>query len=1168
VKFKISLSEKVLLGIGSLIALALVAVLYISHTMVLASFTRLEKQEVHTNVERVRKSIEGELGNLASICEDWAQWDDTRDFMLGQSPDYNTSNLSAEAVANLNLNFMIFVDTSGRMFRVAYIDIEEGVFVQPLPSLIDRILADKLLWDFKDPAEKKSGLIILQGETALVTAMPISNSNGEGPISGTMIIGRFLNDNLIKTLSERTNLDFGVTYNDGPAKTPDVAKADAESSKDNDIVVRILDENNAAGFTNIYDIDGNKYITLKVNVPREIYNRGHQTVHYFMMVIAVTVIIMLVALLFVMQKIVLRPINKLTRNFIDIGSSYGGNTELYTNRMDEVGSLARSFALVMRNLKRRMSQLDDSEVRFEEIAENSGDWIWEVNADGLYTYSSPVVEKLLGYKPGEVVGKKYFYDFFPQDRREELKKVCFDGVAKKQDFKGFINHNMHKNGSIVILEMNASPIIDSEGNLCGYRGVDRDVTERKRAEERLFAVNELQKLLLPPAPVEQKLKFVTDAVVRILDADFARVWTIKPGDRCDAGCTHAEVKEGPHVCRFRDKCLHLMASSGRYTHLDGKVHRRVPFGCYKIGLIAAGINDKFLTNEAATDPRVHNHDWVKELGLVSFAGYRLAQADGTPLGVLALFSKHPISPEEDALLEGIANSTSMVIHASQAGEETKKSEKALQEMIDAMPFGVIVVGKDKIIRRANAAAQHTSGYSEKELVGQLCNKTLCPAHENACPILDQNQKLERSEKLLVTKDGRRIPIFKSVIWLRLGDEDVLLETFIDVTDRKRTEDALRKNEEFTRRVIESSSDCIKVLDLQGNLLSISEGGQKLLELDDAAPFINSSFINFWKGREKDACIEAVEKAKKGEKGVFYGYFETAKGKPKWWEVIITPVKDTDGSISRLLAVSRDITERKRTEKSLEKLNRDLKSTVAQLTQSNKQLQEFAHLAAHDLKTPLRGVGTLAQWLVDDYSEKFDGSGRRKVNLLVERVERINELINAILHYSTIAREKSREHPIDLNTLVKNVIVEIKPPANIKITINKTLPIVICEGALFKQVFQHLLTNAVKFMDKPDGCVVVDYVDRNTLWEFSVSDNGPGIEQKHFERIFQLFQTLDKDSQIDSRGVGLTIVRKIVELYDGHIWLTSELGRGSTFLFTIPKVFSAVDDEKLLLTKSS
>ncbi|MDD5327337.1 MAG: PAS domain S-box protein [Phycisphaerae bacterium] len=733
--------------------------------------------------------------------------------------------------------------------------------------------------------------------------------------------------------------------------------------------------------------------------------------------------------------------------------------KINTKSQDEIGTLAKSFNRMAEdlgktttsvvNLNREIAvrrkvetSLRQSEKRFEEVAESSGDWIWEINSEGLYTYSSPVVEKLLGYKPAEIVGKKHFYDFFAPEQREELKKTAFEAFAKQNEFKGLINPNIHKNGSTVILETHGTPIVDNKGNLTGYRGADRDITERKRAEERLLAVNSLQENLLPLISLEQKLKFITDAVVRILDADFARIWTIKPGDRCDAGCIHANVAEGPHVCRFRDKCLHLTASSGRYTHLDGKEHRRVPFGCYKIGLIAAGEQAKFLTNKVVTDPHVHNHDWARKLGLVSFAGYRLTHTNGEPIGVLALFSKHSISPEEDALLEGIAHSTSMVLNAAQA------------------------------------------------------------------------------------------------------------------------EESLRKNEEFTRRVIESSSDCIKVLDLEGRLLSMSGGGQKILEIDDITPYLNASFIDYWKGKEREDCLEAVAKAKQGKTGIFYGYFETAKGTPKWWEVIVTPIKDSDGKINRLLAVSRDITERKKSEKSIENLNKDLKSTVALLTQSNRQLREFAHLAAHDLKTPLRGISTLAQWLVNDYKEKFDDAGRRQVDLLVERVERMNELVNAILEYSTIGRDRRKEHPVDLNRLVGTVLVETKPPANIKITINKKLPVVVCEETHLRQVFHRLLANAVRFMDKPEGRITIDYTDKDDLWEFSVSDNGPGIAPQHFERIFQLFQSLNESDQSKGEGTGLTFVRKIVELYGGQIWLTSELGQGSTFFFTLPKDKAVVENVKL------
>src|ERR1035437_6128951 len=170
----------------------------------------------------------------------------------------------------------------------------------------------------------------------------------------------------------------------------------------------------------------------------------------------------------------------------------------------------------------------------------------------------------------------------------------------------------------------------------GLRVVLSDITERKRmdtalraSEQRLRELNVLRELLLHPNSIEQKLKFVTEAVVQIVGADFARIWMIAPGDRCATGCVHAQVTEGPHVCRFREQCLHLLASSGRYTHTNGG-HGRVPFGCYKIGKIASGEEAKFLTNDAANDPRVHNHAWAKELGLVSFAGYRLLDAERTP----------------------------------------------------------------------------------------------------------------------------------------------------------------------------------------------------------------------------------------------------------------------------------------------------------------------------------------------------------------------------------------------------------------------------------------------------------------------------------------------------------------------------------------------------------
>ncbi len=225
-------------------------------------------------------------------------------------------------------------------------------------------------------------------------------------------------------------------------------------------------------------------------------------------------------------------------------------------------------------------------------------------------------------------------------------------------------------------------------------------------------------------------------------------------------------------------------------------------------------------------------------------------------------------------------------------------------------------------------------------------------------------------------------------------------------------------------------------------------------------------------------------------------------------------------------LQREVAQRTEAEKTLAKVNDDLGFTVAQLSSSNKQLYEFDHLAAHDLKTPLRGIGTLAEWLLKDYYDKFDEQGQKQIGLLVSRVRRMDNLINAILQYSTIARNKQNERQVNLNILIKTVLADFQPTPNITITVNHNLPVLTCEEEQITQVFYNLVANAVKFMDKPDGHITIDCEDEKYFWKFSVSDNGPGIEPQHFERIFRLFQTLQRPrGQLESTGVGLTTRQK-------------------------------------------
>jgi light-regulated signal transduction histidine kinase (bacteriophytochrome) len=247
----------------------------------------------------------------------------------------------------------------------------------------------------------------------------------------------------------------------------------------------------------------------------------------------------------------------------------------------------------------------------------------------------------------------------------------------------------------------------------------------------------------------------------------------------------------------------------------------------------------------------------------------------------------------------------------------------------------------------------------------------------------------------------------------------------------------------------------------------------------------------------------------------------------------------------LMAIFRDITERKQAEQRQAQL-------LEQLEKTNQELKDFAYVVSHDLKAPLRGIKTLAEWISTDYADKLDDNGKEQMNLLASRVDRMHNLIDGILQYSRVGRVEEEKVVVNLNELAAEAIDMVAPPENITITIENELPTVECEQTRIMQVFQNLLSNAVKYMDKPKGQIKVDCVEEDGFWKFSVADNGRGIEEKHYEKIFQLFQTLSPRDKFESTGIGLTVTKKIVELYNGKIWVESEPGQGSTFFFTLPK----------------
>ncbi len=262
------------------------------------------------------------------------------------------------------------------------------------------------------------------------------------------------------------------------------------------------------------------------------------------------------------------------------------------------------------------------------------------------------------------------------------------------------------------------------------------------------------------------------------------------------------------------------------------------------------------------------------------------------------------------------------------------------------------------------------------------------------------------------------------------------------------------------------------------------------------------------------------------------------------DVSLSPLNTEQGML--VMATVHDITQRKLAEEQQTRLLHELES-------ANEELKNFGYVVSHDLKAPLRAIGSLADWISTDYADKFDDEGREHMRLLISRVHRMDSLIDGILQYSRVGRVKEMVVAVDVNHLVHGVVDMLAPPAGIVVSVQNSLPSVMAEPTRIQQVFQNLISNAIKYMDKPEGEIRIACVAEAKHWKFSIADNGPGISQQHFEKIFQLFQTLAPRDRVESTGVGLALVKKIVEMYGGQVWLESTVGKGATFIFTLPRI---------------
>ena len=222
-----------------------------------------------------------------------------------------------------------------------------------------------------------------------------------------------------------------------------------------------------------------------------------------------------------------------------------------------------------------------------------------------------------------------------------------------------------------------------------------------------------------------------------------------------------------------------------------------------------------------------------------------------------------------------------------------------------------------------------------------------------------------------------------------------------------------------------------------------------------------------------------------------------------------------------------------------------------LERSNRDLDQFAYVASHDLKAPLRAIATLSGWIEEDLRDKLSEEASEQMALLRSRVQRMDQLIDGILQYSRAGRLDSRGERVDVGEMLRDLIELLSPPESFKVVADTDMPVMVTKRLRLEQVFSNLINNAIKYHDRLDGRVDVTAHRQGRFYEFSVADDGPGIAEEHHQKVFMMFQTLQPRDQVESTGLGLSLVKKLVEEEGGSIHLESKPGAGATFRFTWP-----------------
>ena len=860
------------------------------------------------------------------------------------------------------------------------------------------------------------------------------------------------------------------------------------------------------------------------------------------------------------------------------------------------------------------------EERYRAVLNDIEEGYYEVDLAGSFTFCSAAMCRMLGYSVEALLGLNYQAYMSGKDAKKvhDVFNRVFLTAKPEKDFDYEL---IRKDGSCVPIEVSVSLIRDRNGRPAGFRGLARDVSARKRSEEALqqsekkfrlivenirdiyFRCDLEGKLIMVSRSVLPKMgydsidevigrpmaSFYVDSAMReqylrrLQDQGFVEDYWIQL-EKKDG--TPIDVSVSSSFC-YDDQgrpigIEGIIRDISERKRMEEELHKFADiFRSTRMGMVTSFGDRLDVLNPACAEMHGYSMEELAGRPVTDmyppdclpglFAQIRLAhkkghhifemdhiRRDGSRFPVL-----HDITIKRDEkgkVLYRVANFQDLT-EQKIAEARLREGEGRLNAVFETVHTGIMIIDREThIIQEANPAAARMFGLPQEQIVGRPCHQFVCPSHAGRCPVTDMGQSVENAEHIMLTADGSRRSIIKTVVPLHVSGRECLLESFIDISARKQAELALRRSEKQYRLMADNIRDLIWTMDLKMNLTYVSpsmytmygytpeeargirfekmltpESAGKVLDLYKVIKDLIQQRTLSGKGFTETLVLEHIRK----------------DGSTFWGETQVSITVESDGLIVGIQAVTRDITERKRAEA----LSKGKKAAEI----ASRAKSEFLAKMSHEIRTPLNGIiGMTELCLGQNSDEKLKGF----LQTIYGEARNLSGLINDILDLAKIEAGKMtlEETPFDLADLVHSVTdgfaLRAKQQGLGFVTfLAPDVPTgLFGDATRLRQVLVNLIGNALKFTPKGEvsvSCELVRNMADRAVIQFSVSDTGIGIPLDRQQKIFEAFEQADGSTtrQYGGTGLGVAIAKEIVKMMGGEIGVVSEPGEGSTFWFT-------------------